>query len=121
MSKKRIGGVVVADGGSVKWGVLASVIVGAPIYASFEGIVGLVIGFREFLIDELLGGVRSFVVTLIDLEITIGVAAIDIAWMEFWSSVRAAGVFAWWITVIAVALVILVFILMLRKGVRAIA
>jgi len=119
MSKVRIGGVTVANGGNVKWGLLTSIIIGTPMYAYFEGIIGLVVGFREFLIDGLLGGVRSWLVTLINLEFTVAEVAVDTAWWEFWSSVQSYGVLAWLLSVLAAALVFLLVALLFRKGVSA--
>lgn len=119
MGKTRIGETVVANGGSVKWGVVASIIIGAPVYAYFEGLIGLVHGFREFLIVDLLGGVRSWAVTLIDLEFVVAEVAVETAWWEFWSSVRGAGVFAWLLSVIGFALVLLLLFVLVSKGVSA--
>lgn len=117
MAKTRIGGETVANGGSVKWGLVASIIIGTPVYAYFEGVIGFVVGIREFLIHDVLGGVRGWLVTLIDLEFTVAEVAATTAWWEFERSIRSAGVLAWFLAVLAVAGVLLLFILLLRAGV----
>jgi len=116
----RIGGVVVARGGSIKWGVLFSIVVGTPMYAYFEGYVGLLVGIREFLFGDLFGGVRSFVVDLINLEVTVAGAAVEVAWWEFFGSLRAAGVLTYALTVVVFAAVLVVMFVLARKGVNAI-
>lgn len=117
----RIGGVEVARGGSVRWGLLFSIVAGSGLYAYFEGVVGLVVGTREFLFQDFFGGVRSFVVGLIDLEVAVAGAAVETAWWEFFGSVRSAGLLTWILTVLVFAAVLLVMMVLARKGVRAIA
>lgn len=121
MAKTRIGGVVVADGGSIRWGMLFSIIFGSGVYAYFEGVVGLLIGFREFLLTDLLGGVRSWLVTLIELEFTVAGAAAEISWWEFGRSAQSAGLFAWLLSVVAFGLVLFAVLLLVRKGVSILA
>src|SRR6056297_2238605 len=113
MARTRIGGVTVARGGTVRWGMLFSIIMGGGVYAYFEGAIGLVVGFREFLLRDVLGGVRSFVVTLIDLEFTVAQVAIKTAWWEFWSDVRETGPLAYVVAVLAVgSLLLMLFVLL---------
>jgi hypothetical protein len=117
MGKTRIGDVTVANGGNVKWGLLASIIIGTPVYAYYRGFVGLVLGFGEFVQHDVLGGVRSFVVSLVDLEFLIASVAARSAWWEFGASVRGSGVFAYVLAVAVFGGVLFLMLVLLRKGV----
>ncbi len=121
MAKTRIGGVTVARGGRVKWGLVGSILVGAPLYAYYEGAIALLYGVRDFLLSDVLGGVRTFLVTLIDLEFTIASVASRSAWWEFAASVRDSGPFTYVLSVAAVGVVLLLFFVLVRKGVDALA
>ncbi|WP_284013248.1 hypothetical protein [Halobaculum litoreum] len=104
-----IGGVEVVKGTRVKWGLLGSILVGGPLYAYFEGVIGLVqlvgggIGAGldgvEWFVSELVGGVFSGVT-----------GSIGSAWAGFLVGVRFAGPGAFAVTVGATMLTLFLFV-----------
>lgn len=102
------------DGRRVRWAALASLFVGAPMYAYLLGFLGF-LGDIDRAITRALDGVASFFEGLITATFASGAAAIDLSWWSFWLAARSVfGPFAWHATLVATFLTLY----LLQMGVR---
>lgn len=110
----RIDGVQVSEGGNVKWGLVASLLVSAPVYAVLEGYVETITLFGEAL-GKAVSAPGEFVAEWLGLLFSGGARAISASWWSFLDDVTAvASPLAFPATVFAVV----VILFMLSWGVR---
>ncbi len=112
----KIGGTVVARGASIKWQALISVLLGSVAYAYYEGFLGLLYGFSDF-VTAVVSGPSSAVARLLDLEFGASGRAMRSAWNAFGTSVEAFALSSWIASALMVALVLLVLFVFLRRAV----
>jgi len=86
-----IGGVEVTDGsGNVRWAMLGAILVGGPLYAYFQGIIGTIQLFGGG-VAEALSGVEWFLSSLVG-GLFAGISGgIGAAWGSFLAEARFAG------------------------------
>src|SRR6056297_3219455 len=90
------------EGRRIKWGTLASVVVGGPVYAWYRGYIGSLGGFGDW-IQTGLDGIRTFAVGLLDGLFASGATAISRAWWSYWAAARSTfGPVSWVVTVAVV-------------------
>jgi hypothetical protein len=112
----RIDGVQVSEGGNVKWGLVASLLVSAPLYAVQEGWID-VVQLSGDALGELITGPATFVADWLSLLLGGGSRAVSASWWSFLDGLTAlSGPFAWPFVVLGV----LVTLAILSWGVRRI-
>ncbi|WP_128478343.1 hypothetical protein [Halorussus pelagicus] len=94
------------EGRRIKWGTLASVVVGGPVFAWYRGYIGSIDGFGDW-VQTILDGIRTFGVGLLGGLFTSGATAISRAWWSYWAAARSTlpALVAWFVTVVVVLLV----------------
>lgn len=102
----RLGGTVVARGGTIYWGLLFAVLVGGPVYAWFQGQIRAIKGFWGFL-TALASGPGAFLGELVGGLLGSGALAIDASWLSFLNALKTfAGPFTFLLTVATVMFVL---------------
>lgn len=110
----RIDGVQVSEDGRVKWGLVASLLVSAPVYAVLEGYVENIILFGSAL-GKVVSAPGAFLAEWLGLLFSGGARAISASWWSFLDDVTAfAAPVAFPVTVLAVVAVLFI----LSWGVR---
>ena len=104
---ERIGGVDVVDGTEVKWGLLASIMLGSPVLAYFYGVINVIqtIGGG---VQSGLAGVESFLVSLAIGPFDALSSSIGRAWLSFSADAQFAGVFTFTVAVAGTGLTLVI-------------
>lgn len=111
----EIGGVTVAEGGSVRWGALLSVIVSGPIYAVYTGWIDGIHLFGGG-IRSGISGVGEFFEDLIAGFFRGAAYAIEVGWSAFLADVRGTfGIFTFVIVAGVTALTIYGMLIGVRR------
>ena len=96
---RKIGGVVVLDGTTVKWGTIASIVVGAPMYALA---VGYVKNLRTLLsgFEVAASGVLGWAATFVSNPLNYAATGFRLAQTSFTREVGAFGIASFLVAVI---------------------
>lgn len=99
-------GTVVARKGQIYWGLLFSVLVGAPVYAFFQGWIRMIQGAWGF-VTSLASGPGEFLGELVGGLLDAGARTIGASWWSFLAETKSfAGPFTFLVTVAAVMFVL---------------
>lgn len=89
------------DGGSVRWGALAGAVVGGAILAVYDGIIRVILAFRDFQLKPL-EGIATFLASVVTVIVSGGGAVITGSFSEATEIATGAGPLAFAVSVLVV-------------------
>lgn len=87
---KRLAGQTVVEGGRLKWGVVAGILIGSPLYAFFEEIIRTIQLIGDGIESGILG-IQVFLWTVISTPFRVLSSSMVTAWRAFLQSIQFSG------------------------------